>query len=104
MFFFSFNDFLSNSPTTREKIEMEISISKEITFGNQSYCLQAFICHIGSSIHSGHYIAYVNSRGEQWEKCNDTQIEIQKESLEEVLANQSVKKEVYLLFYVRKLE
>lgn len=81
---------------------MEISISKEISFGNQRYCLQAFICHIGPTMQSGHYIAYVNSRAEQWEKCDDKQVEIQKTSLEEVLAKQSVKKEVYLLFYVRK--
>lgn len=44
-----------------------------IHFGKNSYKLIGVICHIGSTINSGHYISYVNVKG-QWYECNDSNI------------------------------
>jgi len=47
--------------------------SHSIHFGKNFYKLIGVICHIGSTINSGHYISYVNVKG-QWYKCNDSNI------------------------------
>lgn len=42
----------------------------DIMFGKYTFKLLAVICHIGKSLHSGHYICYVNLYN-NWYKCDD---------------------------------
>jgi len=44
-----------------------------IHLGRNSYKLIGIICHIGSTINSGHYISYINVKN-QWYKCDDSNI------------------------------
>jgi hypothetical protein len=40
--------------------------------GGEEYMPIVIISHIGKSLHSGHYIAFVKSESDNWWKCNDT--------------------------------
>jgi len=52
----------------------EGSSKSKIDDGNGEYKLVAFINHIGSSTHSGHYICHIKKEG-KWVKYNDEKVE-----------------------------
>lgn len=60
------------------------------------YRLRSFVCHFGSTVRSGHYIAYV-LEGEQWYRCDDSRVE--KVSPRQVYDAQQI---AYLYFFERK--
>lgn len=56
---------------------------------NKKFNLTSIICHLGTTISSGHYIIYVNSKN-KWYKLNDNnkkQIENMKDNKEEITKN-----------------
>lgn len=59
------------------------------------YNLSGVVVHHGSSVHSGHYIAYVKSASEQWHLMDDSVVTVT--TLRNVLAQQA-----YILFYTRQ--
>ena len=60
---------------------------------HQLYRLTGVVCHRGTSIRNGHYIAYVLAE-EKWLKADDT-------TIREVRYETVKRQEVYLLLYVR---
>lgn len=65
--------------------------------GSLTYSLYGVICHIGSTIRSGHYVAYIkNPKTEKWYKYDDSRVT--EESTETVLSQNA-----YLLFYEKIL-
>lgn len=57
------------------KLPFKLKLSERFTSNHKSmeYQLSSFICHLGSRIDSGHYIAYI-LRGSQWYECDDSKI------------------------------
>ena len=55
-----------------------LEIPMEIESGSCKYRLMAFIVHLGSSAHSGHYVAYVHKEG-RWVQYNDRKVAESKE-------------------------
>ena len=73
---FSFNLFDNNSAKIHAKNTNACSLVELPTpLGNVPYSVVATIEHIGDTIQSGHYVAYVK-RGEHWLKCNDRTITV----------------------------
>jgi hypothetical protein len=60
------------------------------------YVCQGFVCHHGSGIHGGHYVAYV-CKNSQWFECNDSVIT----PVSEELAQRELQKS-YIISYRRK--
>ena len=82
----------------RSKITREVTIPlKELlmedTVSMQSYSLSGFICHIGRSIRSGHYISYNKVMG-KWYRYSDERVDGVSEK--EVYQAMS---DAYILFY-----
>jgi len=77
-----FNDYLiiriqafnQNHTKKFHKILLCENNSYRTKFNRSEYELVAVICHLGKSIHSGHYICYVNYDG-IWYRCDDNSIE-----------------------------
>lgn len=59
------------------------------------YDLCGIVVHHGSSVHSGHYVAYVKGAGGQWCCMNDNHVSVT--ALKQVLQEQA-----YILFYTKK--
>ena len=58
-----------------------------------NYSLQGFVVHCGDSLHSGHYVAYIN-RGGQWRLYNDDHVsDVTLDQTEQAAA------QAYLYFY-----
>ena len=62
--------------------------------GLVDYRLVGVIVHHGSSIHSGHYIAYVQAANSMWYEMDDS-------SVTQVSSNRVLQQQAYILFYVR---
>jgi ubiquitin carboxyl-terminal hydrolase 5/13 len=66
----------ADEPVTEETVQEEVPM--EIEQGSAKYKLFAFIVHLGSSAHSGHYVAYVHKEG-RWVQYNDRKVAESKE-------------------------
>ncbi len=62
---------------------------------NVDYELFGVIEHLGSSVHSGHYVAYVKGSNGLWHEMNDERVNV-------VSVDHVPKKKAYILFYNRK--
>ncbi len=60
------------------------------------YVCQGFVCHHGSGIHGGHYVAYVCKNGE-WFECNDSVVT----PVSEAVAQRELQKS-YIISYRKK--
>lgn len=74
-------DWIFNHPNTSEEAEIQDSHGREQTLtdtielpdGGGKYKLMAFVSHIGTSTHCGHYVAHVIKDG-RWVIFNDTKV------------------------------
>lgn len=62
-----------------------------------TYQAQSFICHLGSSLHYGHYITYVNTET-GWYECNDHKIR----AVSEAQAEQAIRRS-YVVSYKKSV-
>ena len=75
-----------------EKIRVKCDKDKEAS----NYSLLGMIVHYGSSVHSGHYVAYIKAANGQWHEMNDSHVAVT--SITKVLSQQA-----YILFYAKDI-
>lgn len=91
-----------NGKVERSKINVDFPIQFQFSllhnFNGEvittDYYLRGFICHLGFSFESGHYVAYFRTQNNQWFYCSDTHVECKTIEQVEKAAAQS-----YILFY-----
>jgi ubiquitin C-terminal hydrolase len=80
----------------QRRLTFEYNINPSLKVCNKNYRLVGLICHFGDgSIHSGHYVSYVN-RDDYWYECNDNNI-IKFDLDDKVL---DLRTSVYILLYL----
>lgn len=90
---------------TKKEISFPLSFSMSLKTTKQSqpvwitYDLYAVVCHLGSSLHIGHYITFIKGQHGFWNCLNDSVVTTV--SQKTVI---SLKQEAYLLFYAVKDE
>lgn len=75
-------------------LQLALPLTDDSTTTEAKYELFGVVVHHGSSVHSGHYIAYVRAPSGQWCEMDDSSVSVV--SVQRVLAVQA-----YMLFYTR---
>lgn len=76
-------------------VDVTLSLPCMATGSTAIYDLYAMVVHHGSSVHSGHYVAFVKAPSGQWHEMNDSVVKVA--SLQQILSKQA-----YILFYRRR--
>lgn len=87
-----------SEPSTEEKIKTILEKGSE---GDGKYVLKGVVCHKGSSIHTGHYVAFLKTRVEgrpQWVLYNDEKVVL----AEDKKSYEEMEKNGYLYLFIRK--
>ena len=64
-----------------------------------NYILKSFICHHGSSLHSGHYTSYISVKN-TWYHIDDRSFTTLNEQI--LVSDQVIKENIYLIVYEQK--
>ena len=93
-------DFGDDAAPVTEPTSVPVSAVAEDT-GPAHFALKSIVCHKGSSIHAGHYVAFVKKedvegkKGEQWTLFNDEKVALGADAEE-------MKKFAYIYFFRRE--
>ena len=91
---FSFGDIFGKITKTIEfEQELYLPCSGEET-KKVKYELSSMIVHHGSSVHGGHYVAFIKAPNGQWYEMNDSQVS-------GTSINKVLKQQAYVLFYTK---
>jgi ubiquitin C-terminal hydrolase len=75
-----------------KQIKFEETLVLQSKHGPTTYYLHGLVVHHGSSVHSGHYVAFVKAANGIWHEMNDSSVHVT--SVNKVLSQQA-----YILFY-----
>ncbi|KAJ6239741.1 ubiquitin carboxyl-terminal hydrolase [Anaeramoeba flamelloides] len=79
-----------------EEINPNKKVKNEKELINSKYTLIAIIEHLGTTINSGHYIAYCKNHLNEWYELNDSRIK-------KITEEEALTKEAYILFYQKDI-